>query len=445
LNVLQINTLDRAGGAETVARSLHLRLLATGHKSAIAVGEKRTDSDSVIQIPNDQLRSPLNRSARAVSTKYLKKPRLLSRAMTLGSEPSRFINLLRGRDDFNFPGTVTLLDHANFKPDVVHAHNLHGGYFDLRFLPKISQASPTVITMHDMWLITGHCAQSFDCQRWAHGCGECPYLGTPPAVRRDSTHFNWEQKRKIFESSELFVACPSKWLLSKLENSILAPAIKQSTVIHNGIDQQIFHIGDKAKARHELNLPAESFIVLSVGNVMEQNPFRNPKLVSESVSLLAQSRPGWNITFVQLGANSDKRTEGPFTTYARAYEKSAERLAMYYQAADVYVHTTNADTFPTTVLESMACGTPVLGTNIGGIPEQIEDGYNGILISHKDPKSIAVQLEDLLDNPAKRVQLSANAQTRINDEFNVNLMATRYIDWYSTAMDNHNIAVSAKL
>ena len=90
-----------------------------------------------------------------------------------------------GLENFNFPGSRGLLCLMSPRPGVVHCHNLHGGYFDLRFLPKLSARVPTLLTLHDAWLLGGPSAHSFGCERWTTGCGPCPDFTIPPAIPVD--------------------------------------------------------------------------------------------------------------------------------------------------------------------------------------------------------------------------------------------------------------------
>lgn len=115
----------------------------------------------------------------------------LSRLAQTLADPQRAFDRWRGREDFSFP-----YDRPNLRPttDILHLHNLHGGYFDLRQLPRLSQTLPTFITLHDTWLLSGHCAYSNGCQRWQIGCGHCPDLTLYPATPRDATAQNWQRK-----------------------------------------------------------------------------------------------------------------------------------------------------------------------------------------------------------------------------------------------------------
>src|SRR5262249_33071397 len=128
------------------------------------------------------------------------------------------LDAVLGLEDFNYPATRALFRTPPDRPDIIHCHNLHGSYFDLQLLPPLSQAFPVVLTLHDAWLLSGHCALSFDCNRWQTGCGECPDLSIYPAIKRDSTAYNWRRKRDILARSRLYVATPSRWLMDRVKS-----------------------------------------------------------------------------------------------------------------------------------------------------------------------------------------------------------------------------------
>ena len=152
----------------------------------------------------------------------------------------KWLTTTLGREDFDFLYSKHLLELTGSRPDLVHCQNLHGGYFDLHILAEISHQVPLFLTLHDCWSFTGHCAHSFDCEGWQTGCGSCPYLSNPPAVRRDSTRWNWRRKRKYHARCRFHVAAASDWLLQHARKSILAPAIIDSQVITPGVDLTVF-------------------------------------------------------------------------------------------------------------------------------------------------------------------------------------------------------------
>jgi glycosyltransferase involved in cell wall biosynthesis len=343
------------------------------------------------------------------------------------ASPCRLRSWWKGHEDFDFPGTRYLLDQAPFRAEVLHLHNLHGDYFDLRELPRLALAAPAVVTLHDAWLLSGHCAHSFDCERWKTGCGSCPDLGIWPPLRRDGAAFNWQRKREIYRQSRLSLVCPSRWLADKVRQSILLPAVSALRVIPNGVDTSLFRPGDKAAARNRLGWAQDAFIVVFAASYARRSQWRDCRALREAIHLAAQGAPAEPICCFAIGDTAPPEQAGAARIAFLPYRDS---MSECYQAADVYLHPARADTFPTTVLEALACGTPVVATAVGGIPEQIVDGVTGFLSPAGDSDSLARHLLRLLREPEVRRRMGQAAATQVAERFPLAAMVDEYISLY---------------
>jgi glycosyltransferase involved in cell wall biosynthesis len=434
--ILQVSTYDGIGGAEKVALGLSKVYQAHGYESWMAVGHKLSTDPSVVQVPNDEHRTrwfrlwdnlesrvqPIERRG-AGATRF----RHLVQAIR---EPGRALDRYRGIESFRFPGTWQLLALTPRRPDIVHCHNLHGEYFDLRALPWLSQQVPLVMTLHDAWLLSGHCAHSFDCERWRTGCGRCPDLTIDPAVRRDATAYNWRRKRDIFADSRLFIATPSQWLMKKVEQSMLAPGVLEARVIPNGVDLSVFHPSGQNAARAALGLSSDTFVVMFAANSVRRNPFKDYETVREAVAAAAGRVGERAVVLLAVGDQAPPERIGSARVEFRPYEADPEAMARCYQAADVYVHAARADTFPNTVLEALACGTPVVATAVGGIPEQVEDGDVGFLVAGGDVRALAQRVTELLCDGELRRQMGIRGAETARRRFDVVRQADDYLSWY---------------
>ncbi|HEY3216758.1 MAG TPA: glycosyltransferase [Candidatus Eisenbacteria bacterium] len=454
LRILQVGTADLGGGAESVAWALFQAYRRLGHGSWLAVGWKHSEEPGVSAIPNRERR----RSGWAWASRTLGQSlgplaphwRAAARArhvLERIAEPRQLGDWLRGREDFHFPGTQVVLDLPPERPDILHAHNLHGRYFDLRALPWLGDQVPIVLTLHDMWSFTGHCAHSFGCERWRQGCGHCPDLTIYPAIRRDATAENWIRKRDIYARSRLRVATPSRWLLEKVKDSMLAPAIVEARVIPNGVDLEVFRPGDRAATRRALGLPAEAAVVLSVAFELSVNPWKDYATLRRAVALLAGRLKGRSLCFVNLGDPRPAETiPGVEVRFVPPRRDPAE-VARYFQAADLYLHAARAETFPNTVIEALACGTPVVATAVGGVVEQVEgwaDGggepernvhgsseATGVLVAPGDAEAMAEAAFRLLDRRDCIQQLGANAAWEARRRFDLAAQVQTYLAWYA--------------
>jgi glycosyltransferase involved in cell wall biosynthesis len=446
IRILQVSTSDGRGGAEKVAYNLHRAYRARGYPAWLAVGYKQTDDEHVLVIPNDACRGPWARFWARVGRMLnpfvgrVKGAGRLQQWISRGiGRPRRLWTLLRGHEDFDFPGTWRLLDLLPERPDIVHCHNLHGDYFDLRALPWLSRQVPVVLTLHDAWLLSGHCAHSFDCERWKTGCGQCPDLSIYPAVKRDATAYNWRRKRDIYAQSRLYVATPSRWLMRKVEQSILAPAVQEARVIPNGIDLSVFHPAEDRRAvRAALGLPPDAKVLLFAANGIRRSLWRDFEMMRAAVARVAERMGGQAVLFLALGDDAPPERIGRATVQFVPYQKDPKVVARYYQAADVYVHAARADTFPNVVLEALACGTPVVATAVGGIPEQVEDGVTGFLVGPGDAEAMAAAVVALLADEALRKRFGENAAQEARKRFDLDRQVSEYIEWYQGIIERRN-------
>lgn len=451
MNILQVSTGDVLGGAERVALNLHEAYRRTGHQAYLAVGRKKSADPAVLQIRNDRIGNPLRRAA--WSAHYgiarlhgrLSGARQFSQLFRQLAEPASLIDAQRGHEDFNFPGTWRLLDQCPEPVDVVHCHNLHGRYFDLRALPWLSRQVPTIITMHDAWLLAGHCAHSFDCDRWKSGCGQCPDLSIYPSISHDGTAFNLRRKVNIFADSKLHIAVPCRWLYDRVTQSALAPHVADLRIIPNGVDLNVFRPADRHGTRQALDLPPDAIVLLFSALGVKSNIWKDFQTMRDAAVKVASQCPGQRLIFVALGEPGSPEQLPNAEIRFLPFEKDVRKVAHYYQAADIYVHASRADTFPNTILEAQACGTPVVATAVGGISEQIRslstiDGSSGdnfatgIVVSPADSSAMAEAIRKLLEHPALHDRMSAAATQFAREKFDLNLQVKNYVEWYEELM-----------
>jgi glycosyltransferase involved in cell wall biosynthesis len=461
LRVLFVSTRDVGGGAENSAWNLFDTYRKRGLKSRLAVGTKRTDDPHVLIVPNETQRSSWARFwIRASNGLELVRKQLprLSQLQSLChciGEPRRWLERKRGYEDFNYPGAWKLLELAE-SPDIVHCYNLHEQYFDLRVLPWLTQKKPVILDLRDAWLLSGHCAHSFGCDRWKTGCGQCPDLTLYPSISRDGTAYNWQRKREIFARSRFYVAAPSRWLMQKVHESMLAPAIIESRVIPTGIDLSIFHRSDKRQIRSQLQIPQNAKVLLFAAIGVRRNIWKDFATMREAVRMCSERfHERESLLFIALGEDSPPEQIGEARIRFVPHVNNPSDVAAYYQAADLYLHAATADTFPRAVLEALACGTPVVATTVGGIPEQIRnlecagsnnaDGATGILVRPADAHEMAHAIERLLSNDVLRQMLSENATRDVRKRFDLAKQADRYLHWYREILQSHNAETRHKI
>jgi glycosyltransferase involved in cell wall biosynthesis len=435
-----VSTCDKAGGAEKIAYELFQSQRLQGHDAYLAVGKKTLDEAHILAILNDAERNVWAKSWRyaqdALAKKRLQKlSRIAGWAANIG-ELKRWSDWQKGREDFHFPATKYLQNLPPEPPEVIHLHNLHGGYFDLTQLPAFSKSTPVFLTLHDEWIYTGHCSYTFGCERWQEGCGKCPSLDTYPAVRRDSTAFNLERKSRIYSQSKLYIAAPSRWLLDKASRSILQAGVVEMRLIPYGIDLAIFKPEDKNLARRELQLPQDAAIVLFVANKTKSNPFKDYETLEQAMAHISEQAKGLEIVLLCIGENKPQQRIGSVDLRFIAYQNSPAAMARYYQAADVYLHAAKTEAFGLVMAEAMACGIPVVATAVDGIPEVVLDGRTGFLVPPKDSQAMALRTLALLNDEELKQKMSAVAIDH-SRQFDLKRQVKDYLNWYAEVLQEH--------
>jgi glycosyltransferase involved in cell wall biosynthesis len=340
------------------------------------------------------------------------------------------VSVLKGEEDFDFPGTQHLLSEIAHRADLLHLHNLHGAYFDLRALPALSARVPTVITLHDEWMLTGHCAGSVDCARWQAGCGSCPDLKRSPSIRRDATSFNWHRKRMIYAQSRLHVVTPSRALMAKVAESILATAAASTWVIPHGIDLSVFHPADRNAARHALGLPKAAKILLFSAQGTLDNPYKDFRTLRKALAIIAQAAAAQDLILIALGKEGPAEQIGEVQLRFVPYQEDSRTVARYCQAADIYVHASKAESWGLAVTEAMACGLPVVASAVGGIPDQVEEGVTGFLVRPADADQMADRVKILLSDQDRRLAFARAAGEVARTKFGLSRMVDDYLKVY---------------
>ncbi|MBE5870287.1 MAG: glycosyltransferase [Lachnospiraceae bacterium] len=323
------------------------------------------------------------------------------------------------------------------KPDVIHLHNIHGFYLQTeRLFAYLKEAHiPVVWTFHDCWPFTGHCAY-FDhvsCDKWKTGCHDCIQHARayPYALFCDNSKQSFLRKKEAFCGVEdLRIVTPSRWLAGLVRQSFLQEYPVQ--VIPNGIDLDQFRPTEFAKERGlpgQTDIDQAAKLLLGVANVWEQR-----KGLSCFKELAKRLPDGWRILLVGVNEKQQRELKKEFPSRSIigiGRTENVKELAALYTRADVYVNLTLEDNFPTTNLEALACGTPVITFDTGGSRESLNDAC-GYVVPKGDLDAVLEALESSLQKP-KPVQ----ACLKRAEDFDKKKCFKAYLTLYRHLTDNY--------
>jgi glycosyltransferase involved in cell wall biosynthesis len=312
--------------------------------------------------------------------------------------------------------------------DIINLHWVaefldYGAFFE--WLPE---SMPLVWTLHDMAPFTGGCCYDLDCGKFMKNCGACPQLGSKDTF--DITHGVWKRKEKYYRTlspDRFHIVTPSRWLANDKERSPLLSRFPHS-VIPYGLDLEVFCPRDRRAARELLGIPCNTKVLLFVSEEISM-PRKGFAILTNALQHLQPE----NIFLLSLGTGRSPEVQ----SFPHLHIPSVNHdglLSLIYSAADVFALPSLADNLPNTMLESIACGTPVVAFAAGGVPDAVRPGVTGLLAKTGDVAELRSAILELLGNDSKRAEMSANCRKIALSEYSLELQAKRYVQLYESML-----------
>jgi glycosyltransferase involved in cell wall biosynthesis len=434
MKVLHLNTLNR-GGAARGCINLHLGLLQQNVDSSILFLEDEggiPNADSYWKFHEKVIFEELNSRpfVKKVTGKIGNIIGLSKYAKYLShSTKMKHIEETRDKKYEVFTSPLTLCEitkHPLYQQaDIIHLHWVNNFLDYEEFFSR--NTKPLFWTLHEMFPFTGGCSFSMDCRQFEQTCIKCPQLASTKYDKYVQSLFNYKKKSLDKNKASLTIITPSRWLSENSKKSKILGSFSHY-VIPYGIQQELFNINQREIARQKLNIEKDRTVILfvsdNVNNYRKGTQYLFPvieKLSGESnmLDLLFLTVGGGN-----LSLGSKHRHLGLIS--------SVKDMALIYSAADVFICPSLEDNFPNTILEALLVGTPAIGFTSGGIPEIIEDGYNGLVAEHTSSEALYqtilkwFQIKDTFDK--KRIASEAS------NKYSLDLQAGRMINLYKKVL-----------
>ena len=306
--------------------------------------------------------------------------------------------------------------------DIIHLHWINQGFLSLKDIEALVKLNkPIVWTMHDMWPCTGICHHARDCEKFQTGCESCFFL---KSKGKDLSTSVFDKKLSLYKDANItFVGC-SRWLSGRAKKSYL---LQDKTVlsIPNPIDTEVYHPIGQGTARELLGLPSEKKLLLfGALNVTDKR-----KGIDYLIAALRKiEKP--DVGLVVFGqVKDDIRGLFPVPIHSMGYLSDESKIVALYNAVDIFITSSLEENLPNTIMESMACGTPCVGFEIGGIPEMIDHKINGYVTNYKDANDLSNGIQWVLEH-GDRQALSDACVKKVQGNYTEKVVAKQYMALY---------------
>lgn len=418
MKIVHLSTSDLAGGAAIACKRIVDAQALNGIDAKLLVQKKISFDPKVI----------------STTTKSLSKLYYQSRMVLDEGFIRFFTNKDRGR--FSYPKIG--LDISKYQiikdANVINLQWINGGFISLKAIERIGKhGKPIVWILHDMWSFTGGCHYVGDCNKYLSECKNCPALKF--RSNHDLSNRIFKRKESIFNKLNLTFVTTSNWLASEVARSYLF-SNKNIFVIPTPIDSSLFKPVNKNSVRKNLKLPLDKKIIL-FGAMNLKDKRKGFYYLIEALNFIKNKSLNSEIEIAVFG-KIDKNilNKIPFKVNQLGSVKNDDQIVSVYNSADVFVAPSLEDNLPNTIMESMACGTPVVAFDTGGIPDMVDNELNGLLTKLRSAEALAEGMLKILLNEDYRQKMSEAARAKVLQYFNPQNIAAKYRELYTNLIQN---------
>jgi len=408
MKTLILNTSDIWGGAHIATYRLHRGFISYGIDSSMYVQKKISD-DFTVHDPSGRYNSLIANMRPHIDNI----PKLLYRNRTNEKFSSAII------PNYNVSRVI------KNQYDIIHLFWVTGGFMRIESLKNANK--PIVWTLHDMWPFTGGCHYDNECGKYVESCGECPVLRS--TNKNDLSNRVWKRKYKSWKNLDLTIVATSEWLAECARKSSLF-GDRRIEVIPNGIDTERYKPINKKVSRKVYNLPEDKKLILFASLSPTKDKRKGFQFLRTVINKLKQEGELNDVELVIVGTSKPEvpiELDIKIHFIPRLYDELSQVLL--YSAADVTVLPSIQENLSNTVIESMACGTPVVAFNIGGMPDMIKHEYNGFLAEPFEMDSLKNGIKWVLNNPDPD-KISDNAREHAVTNYQLETVSGKYFSLY---------------
>jgi len=405
MNIIHVNNCDLMGRRFN-GHDLQLSLNKLGHKANQFVVEKQGKEPTTISLTNGHsllIRSLLNNLEHQLS-------------MT---------NLL-------YPFGKMLMEDPIFKSsDIIHYHLIHNNFISILDFPNMIKEKPSIWTVHDPWLVTGHCIHPKECMKWKTGCFSCTQLSDEAfPMQTDKASQIWKIKQRIYGQIDIDIVVANQFMEQYVKNS---PLTQHFTHIHKipfGIEVEKFQKIDKVEARNYFKIPLDHFVIAFRSDT---NEIKGLKYIIEMLNKIKTNRP---ITLLTIGGCSlPSHINKKYSVIELGWKNDFFDIAGFYSACDVFLMPSLAESFGLMAIEAMAAGRPIVVFENTVLPEITFAPECGIAVTYKDSNALRLVVEHLMHNPREGQWRGEKGKELASKYYSYQLYVNRHLELYEEVLD----------
>ncbi len=316
--------------------------------------------------------------------------------------------------------------------DIIHLHWVNFGFLSIDSIEKLLQLNkPIFWTLHDMWAFTGGCHHSGSCQSFEQACGHCKFLAKPKS--QDLSQQLWAKKNKQFHYPNLHIITCSDWLGNRAKSSSILQRAPIKTIA-NPIDVNIFQPGDATQAKISLGLnPNKQYLLFVAMRVSA--PEKGFSYLKTAIQQWSEQHPDMakQTELLVVGEISDPDIMQSLALNIHTLGKvqDVSTMILAYQSAAMFITPSLEENLPNTIMEAMACGTPCLGFQVGGIPEMIDHQTNGYVAQKLDAADLCQGITYILPHS---YELGLEARKKVISQYEASIIAQKHLQFYQTSL-----------
>lgn len=318
------------------------------------------------------------------------------------------------------------------KADIVHYHLIHHNMLSMINLPDIMNEKPTIWTIHDPWVVTGHCIYPLRCEKWKNGCQQCEHIQWEMPLKKDTAYLHWKIKERSYKKIDPDIVVSTNFMKSYIENSLLTEHFQHIHIIPFGLDEDYFFINKNIK-KEKWGISNEKIVI---GFRASDFPVKGCQYIYQMMEQLGEVNK--KITYICLGDGTiPQHIREKYKIKQLGWEKRKEIIIEFYGICDIFLMPSLAESFGLMAIEAMAQRCSVVCFKNTVLEEITEAPEIGCAASYCDAKSLAEIVKRLIENVDEIKYRGEQGRSLVRRKYNFEQYVTAHKQLYQNVWERN--------